>query len=179
MSKHVKDLLAQDFSQRLEGVQDCLVANMIGLDANTTVQLRKQLREKDIRVLVVKNSLAVRATAGTPIAAAFDNLDGSAALVWGAEDFVSLVREVVALDKSEEYAAFEARGGVLDGEPLSAEQVKQISKWPTREELLSIVSGQLTGVASELASQLTGPAQQIASQVEQLIEQNETEETES
>ena len=35
MSKFVKDLLTKDLVGRLEGVEDCLTANVIGLDANT------------------------------------------------------------------------------------------------------------------------------------------------
>ena len=33
MSKFVKDLLTKDLVGRLEGVEDCLTANVIGLDA--------------------------------------------------------------------------------------------------------------------------------------------------
>ena len=68
MSKQVKDLVAKDVARRLEGVEDAVLVNVIGMGANETVVLRKQLREKDIRLLVVKNSLAKRATEGTPLA---------------------------------------------------------------------------------------------------------------
>ena len=167
MSKKVKDLVTNTFKSRLDGVSDCLVADVIGLDANSTVKLRKQLREKNIQLLVVKNSLARRATEGTSLAPAFEGLDGTACVVWGAEDFVSLVKEVVELDKSEEFEDFKARGGVMDGEQLSPEKVKEISKWPNRLEQLSILSGQMTSAWSTLQSQLTGPGGQLASQVEQ------------
>ncbi len=173
MSKNVKNLLTNDLVGRLEGVEDCLVANVIGLDANTTVVLRKRLREKDISLMVVKNSLARRATDGTTLAPAFDALTGTAAVVWGGEDFVTLVKEVVELDKSDDFEAFEARGGVLDGEPLSADKVKEISKWPSRLEQLSILSGQLTSPWTTLQSQLTGPGGQLASQIEKISEQAE------
>ncbi len=94
--------------------------------------------------MVIKNSLARRATEGTTLAPAFEGLDGTAAVVWGGEDFVSLVKEVVELDKSVEYEAFQARGGVMDGEALDADKVREISKWPSRLEQLSLLSGQLT-----------------------------------
>lgn len=167
MSKQVKELLTRDLSGRLSEVPDCLVANVIGLDANSSVSLRKRLREKDIHLLVVKNSMARRATEGTALAPAFEGLAGCAAVVWGGEDFVSLVKEVVELDKSEEYEAFAARGGVMDGEALDADKVKAISKWPSRLEQLSILSGQLTSPWTTLQSQMTGPAGQLASQIEQ------------
>lgn len=173
MSKTVKDLLANDIASRLTDVENCLVANVIGLDANNTVQLRKRLREKDMHVMVIKNSMARRATEGTALAPAFEGLDGTAAVVWGGEDFVSLVKEVCELDKSAEYDAFEARGGVMDGEQLSPEKVREISKWPSRLEQLSILSGQLTSPWTGLQSQMTGPAGQLASQIEKKSKEGE------
>ena len=68
MSKRIKNLLADEFSQRLEGVNDALLVNVIGLDANQSVVLRRQLREKNIELMVVKNGLAKRATEGTALA---------------------------------------------------------------------------------------------------------------
>jgi ribosomal protein L10 len=168
MSKTVKDMLTRDLASRLSDVENCVVANVIGLDANTTVGLRKRLREKQISLMVIKNSMARRATEGTALAPAFEGLDGAAAVVWGGEDFVSLVKEVCELDKSREYEAFKARGGVLEGEQLSAEKVHEISKWPSRLEQLSILSGQFTAPWRTLQSQLLGPGGQLASQIEKL-----------
>lgn len=131
MSKYVKDLLAKDISNRLEGVTDCVLANVIGLDANTNVALRKRLREKEIRLLVVKNSLACRATEGTALAPAFEGITGTNAVLWGAEDFVSLVKEVEELDKDEAFDDFKTRGGIMDGEQLSPERVTEIDRTAT------------------------------------------------
>ena len=56
MSKYVKELITDDLRQRLEGVSDLLLVDIIGLENNKNVILRKHLREKDICLLVVKNS---------------------------------------------------------------------------------------------------------------------------
>jgi ribosomal protein L10 len=166
MSKYVKDLIVNDLKSRLAEIDSCVIANVIGLNAEQTVRLRKQLRDKDIHILVVKNSLVARATEGTPLASGFEGLSGTSAVAWGAEDFVSLVKEITALDGSEDYKAFAARGGVMEGEPLTAERVKEISTWPSRGEQLSILAGQLTAPWRLLQSQLTGPGGSLASQVE-------------
>lgn len=172
MSKYVKELLAKDFSNRLDGVEDCVLANVIGMDANTTASLRKRLREKDIRLMVVKNSVAQRATEGTSLSPAFEGLEGTAAVMWGAEDFVSLVKETVALHKDEEdFDKFSALGGVMDGESLTTEKVSEISKWPNREEQLSMLVGQILGPGSQLAAQLNGPGGQLVGQLKQVGEE--------
>ena len=46
MSKFVKNLISNDVGKRLEGVEEALLVNVIGLDANQTVVLRKELRRK-------------------------------------------------------------------------------------------------------------------------------------
>ena len=101
MSKFVKDLLSKDLASRLDGVEDCVLADVIGMDANSSASLRKRLREKGIGLMVVKNSLAQRATEGTSLSPAFEGINGTHAVLWGAEDFVSLVKEVADLDKND------------------------------------------------------------------------------
>jgi large subunit ribosomal protein L10 len=165
MSKRVKELLTKDFSERLEGVDDALLVNVVGMDANKTVVLRRQLREKNIQLMVVRNSLARRATEGTPLSAALNGVEGSLAFVWGAEDFVTLAKEVTKLSDDKEYAAFETRGGVMDGEQLSAARVKEISKWPSRHEQLSLLVGQILGPGSQLAGAILGPGATLAGQI--------------
>jgi large subunit ribosomal protein L10 len=174
MSKFVKDQLTKDLSKRLDGVEDCVLANVIGMSANATSNLRKRLREKNIRLMVIKNSLAQRATDGHSLAPAFEGIEGTAAVMWGAEDFVSLVKEVTDLDKDEtEFDKFEARGGVMDGEQLTVDRVKEISKWPTREEQLSMLVGQMLGPGATLSAQLLGPGATLASQVKEAGEVSE------
>ena len=171
MSKFVKNLVAAHYANRLEGVHDALLVNVIGLDANSNVMLRKRLREKEIQLMVIKNSLARRATEGTPLAPAFDSTEGSLAILWGQEDLISLAKEVMSLHNDKEFDAFEARGGVMEGEPLTADRVKEISKWPNRQEQLSILSGQILAPGANLSSQLIGPGGALASQIEKKAEE--------
>lgn len=170
MSKYVKDLLSKEIARRLEGVSDALLVNVIGLDAGKTHVLRRQLNEKNISLLVVKSGLAKRATEGTPLAAAFQGVEGSLAMVWGAEDFVSLAKEITALTASPAYPAFETRGGVMDGEHLTAEGVKAVSLWPSREEQIRILLGQILSPGANLVSQLLAPGGALASQIEKKSE---------
>lgn len=174
MSKFVKDLLSRDLAGRLDGVMDCVLADVVGMDANTSTGLRKRLREKGIGIMVVKNSLARRATEGTSLAPAFEGIQGSHAVLWGAEDFVTLIKEVTELDKDlDEFEKFEARGGVMDGEQLTPERVKEISKWPSRSEQLSLLVGQILGPGANLAAQLVGPGGSLAGQIKQISEKDE------
>lgn len=165
MSKLVKNLMTEDIRRRLQNVNDALLVNLVGLDANANYRLRKNLRTKNIKLLVVKNSLASRATAGTPLARIFDGVDGSAAIVWGGEDIVALAKEISRIITSAEFPKFEPRGGVLDGEPLRAEQIAQVAKWPNRAEQLSLLVGQILSPGATLGGQLLSAGGALASQI--------------
>ena len=172
MSKFVKGLITDELASKLDGVDDALLVEVSGLDANQSVSLRRELREKNIGLLVVKKSLARRAREGTPLGKALSEAEGSLAICWGSEDFVSLAKEVTRLnDDAEAYEKFATRGGVMDGETLSAERVKEISKWPSRTEQLSLLVGQILGPGAQLAAAIKGPGATLASQIKQKSEE--------
>ncbi|MBX3421001.1 MAG: 50S ribosomal protein L10 [Pirellulaceae bacterium] len=175
MSKYVKNLISGDIKNRLDGVSDAIVANVIGMDSDATFRIRKHLRDKGISVLVVKRSLAVRAVSGSNLSPVFDKQLGSVAVLWGCEDFVSLAKEVAAIVKMKEFEKFELKGGVMDGESLSAEKVLEISKWPSRLEQISLLVGQILGPGSQLSAQLLGAGSKLAGQVKKLVENKEGE----
>ncbi len=172
MSKYLKNLIADDLKGRLGDVADALIVNVVGMEANQNVILRRELRNKGIRLIVVKNSLARRATEGTTLATAFDGLDGTSAVVWGGEDIVTLAKEVARLADDEKFSPFAPKGGVMDGAKLSADEVIAVSKWPSRTEQLSIVAGQILSPGAKLSAQLLGPGGGLASQVEGVGQQD-------
>jgi large subunit ribosomal protein L10 len=165
MSKYVKDLVTREMKSRLADVSDALLVDVVGMDVNRTVRLRRQLRGKGIQLLVVKNSLAKRAAEGTSLAAAFDGLDGTLALCWGSEDLVSTAKEIARLAEDKEFTPFRARGGVMDGRPLSAQDVQAVSRWPSRTEQLSLLVGQVLGPGARISAQILSPGARLASQV--------------
>ena len=165
MSKLVKDLITKDLRNRLQGVEDALLVDVIGLKNDKNIAIRQRLRQKNIHLLVVKNSLAARATEGTRLAPAFENVTGTMALIWGGEDIISLAKEVIKIAEDKNFAPFAPKGGVMDGQQLAADQVKAVSKWPSRLEQLSILSGQILSPGAKLSSQLLGAGAKLASQI--------------
>ena len=91
--------------------------------------------------------------------------------MWGGEDVVSLAKEITRLAEDDKYDNFETRGGVMDGTKLSADDVKAVSKWPSRQEQLSLLVGQILGPGATLSGQLLGPGRSLASQVKQKSEE--------
>lgn len=174
MSKQLKALTVAEYGRRLAGVNDALLVNVIGLNSLNTYLLRKELRSKNLNLLVVKSSLARRATEGTKLAPAFEEGEGSLAVVWGGEDFVSLAKEIVELCKRPEFDKCQTRGGVMDGEKLTAEKVGEVSKWPSRTQQIGILVGQILAPGANLLSQIQAPGGLLMSQVKKKSEGEES-----
>ena len=174
MSKFVKQLVANNIAKRLDGVPYLMLVALTGVNANNTVTLRATLASKGINLRVIKNSMAKRATEGTPLAPGFENMTGAYAVCWGATDIVTLAKELVKLTKDKNLQGFEIRGAVLDGEALGAAQAIEVSKWPTREEQIAIVLGQIIGVAAKLSGQFIAFGGKLASQIEKIAEKGDS-----
>lgn len=170
MSKAIKDMLVDDLKGRLHDVGDLIVVSLGKLDAQKTTQLRQALRKKRINLQLVKNSLARRAMVGTSLAPAFEQSAGMLAIAWGGEDVVDLAKELDRLQGIKDYEGFECRGGALDGSRLEAADVKRVAKWPTRSEQLSILSGQISGLAGTLSGQILSAGGALASQIQSRVE---------
>ena len=62
MSKQIKDLITKELSVRLKGLDGVAVINPRGINAIKNNLIRRRLHEKGLRMMVVKNTLARRAT---------------------------------------------------------------------------------------------------------------------
>lgn len=170
MSKYVKELLSDTVKDRLQGINDLVLVSVAGMTANRAHKLRMELRGKNMQILVIKNSLARRAVEGTALAPAFEGLEGPAAVVWGGTDIVDVAKEVTRLAGDKQFEPFTPRGGVMDGSRMSSDDVKAVSKWPSREEQLSLLVGQILGPGGRLASQLQSVGGILAGQIKELAE---------
>ena len=83
MSKPVKEMILADYKKRFQGVDNALLIDVRGIGANDNNTLRLDLAAKDIRVTVVKNSLASKAFHGTGLEALSGALQGPSAVAWG------------------------------------------------------------------------------------------------
>jgi large subunit ribosomal protein L10 len=113
MSKPVKDMMVAEYRRRFSDVDSAVVVEIRGLDAEGTAALRGGLREKTIRVSIVKNTLARKAFAGTPLEALDPALKGPSALVYGGASVVDVARELVA--KIKKVKQLELKAACLDG----------------------------------------------------------------
>ena len=163
MSKRVKNLITGELSGKLKGVDAVAVINPRGINAVKNNLIRRRLREKGVRMTVVKNTLARRATeAGAEKLKGFDKLlEGPSAVIYGEASIATIARMI--LDEKKNDDAIELRGIFFDGEVYTGQAgVEQVSKLPTREEAIGQIVALILAPGSKLSGIFKGQAGKVA-----------------
>jgi len=176
MSKTVKEMIIREYKTRLKGVGDATLISIRGVNGQNTTKLRGVLRKKKVRVSVIRNALAKKALAGSGLDPLFPLMDGSNALVYGGNSVVEVARELAKI--LAEIPGLELKGAVLDGTLFKGDKgVKELSKYPTKEEALGETVALILGPARKVAAQVKGPGANLAGiikAIEQKLEKGET-----
>ena len=172
MSKPVKELMMAEYRKRFEDLEGALVIDIRGIDANDNNALRLGLAEKDIRVTIVKNTLARKAFEGTDLEPMGPALDGPSALAYGGTSVVDVARELV--DWARKVDKLDLKGAVLDGQYFEGEEgVKALSKFPTREEAIAQVVQLVLTPATEMVGAITAAGSELMGVFETMIDKLE------
>ena len=120
MSKFVKDLITKDLRNRLDGVEDALLVDVIGLEEQQERRAAAAAAEEEHPPAGGEEQPGAR---GPPKARGWRRRSrtrgGTMALIWGGEDIISLAKEVISIAEDKEYEKFTPKGGVMDGQPLA------------------------------------------------------------
>lgn len=171
MSKLVKEMMIDEIKSQLGDRRDLVILDTSKLDAITDNQMRLELRKKGINLLGVKNSLARLALKQNGIESPDGILEGPSTLVWGGEDIVGLSREMA--DWAKKIDKIEIKGGFVDGQGVNSQGVEEISKGPSRLELIGQIAGLVLSPGARLAGALLGPGGTISGQLKALSEKEE------
>ena len=133
-------------------MQDALLVSVAGLARTRITSFGSNSRNQDIHLLVVKNSMVRRATEGTPLAAAFDQAEGSLAVVWGIDRHRLAGQEHYQVRRRQELRPV-GNSRRRDGRrPADGRAGQGSQPWPSREEQLSLLIGQILGPGAKLAA---------------------------
>ncbi|MEE9294446.1 MAG: 50S ribosomal protein L10 [Phycisphaerae bacterium] len=170
MSKQLKSLVTDALRARYEGIDRACVVDVSGLNVEDTIKLRRELTSRNIRLRVVKNSLARRAFAGGPLETLGNDLSGPCALVTGGDSAIDMAREMVRL--AVEFPQLGLKQGILEGES-SLVSVPDLAKLMGRTELLSELAGLLSSPGRSLAGCLSSPQSRIAGCLKAMADKSE------
>jgi large subunit ribosomal protein L10 len=171
MSKKVKGFIQQEYTKHYQDVSECVVVSLRGLSGVDNNELRGDLLAKDIRLNVVKNSLARRAFAKLGRESIGQILTGPCAIAYGGDSIVDVAK--VMVEWSEKLEALKIKGGYLEDKILDSQAAEALSKMPNRQELQATVVAQALVPGGNISGALKGPAGRIAGCIKALIEKLE------
>src|SRR5256886_2057978 len=115
-------------------------------------ELRRQLREAGVTYSVVKNTLARKAAAGTPLEPMADQFKGVTAVALSTADPVALSKAISKFSKANP-EIFKFKVGLVEGRVVELKEVESIANLPSREELISKVLFLINVQAQRLRSE--------------------------
>ena len=127
------------------------------ISANTMVALRKELNSVGAKYRIVKNNIAHLAAKEAKIPDFNNYITGTCALLITDLDPAQASKQLYKVIKSEDLN-IKIIGAVLNGEIIESNKVEQLSKLPSRNELIASAVGQIgapiTGFVYSLSSQI-------------------------
>ena len=173
MSKKVKNLITKELGERFKGIDAVAVISPRGITATKNNQIRRKLREKGLRMTVVRNRLAKRSLAADSKLQGFDKLlDGPSAVIYGNASIATIAR--IILDEKKTDEKLELRGVFFDGDIYIGDKgVEQVSKLPTREEAIGQLVALIVAPGQKLGGILKGQAGKVAALIKAIEERAE------
>ena len=128
-----KEALVGSLHSKLDAATAIVITEYRGIKAGELVRLRRELRDAQVEVLVVKNSLLKRAAQGTNCESLVGELVGPTAVAVAYGD-ASEAAKLLAKGESD-FAPFNLQSGIIENSVLDASGIAMIAKLPGKAEM--------------------------------------------
>jgi large subunit ribosomal protein L10 len=162
------DALAEQFKQ----AHAAMLVSFKNMTVAKDQELRSQLREAGVSYSVVKNTLARKAAAGTPLEPMSDQFKGVTAVALSTTDPVGLSKAIAKFRKANP-DIFSFKVGLVEGQVVELKEVEAIASLPSREELISKVLFLINAQAQRLVTVIQAVPRNVAVVMEQVRAQKE------
>jgi large subunit ribosomal protein L10 len=169
MNKTEKAEMVESLGGDLAKSSNAILFAFAGLKVPEVTELRRQVRGTQSKYLVVKNTLALRATKGTALEAVAEHFTGATAVVYNKTSPVALAKVLTNFAKTNPNLVFKA--AVIDGQAVAASEIKTIAELPSREELVSKLLFVMQSPMRRLVTVLNGPVRNLAGVMSQIADQ--------
>jgi large subunit ribosomal protein L10 len=154
----------------LAKVSTLILTTFQGITVDNDTKLRRAVQAAGGKYKVVKNTLAERASAGTPAEGVLKDLKGTNSIAFTYNDPVALAKALTKIAK--DVPAFQFKAGVVEGRVISIAEIQSLANLPSKEELISKVMYLLNAPAQRLAMTLNALPRNIAVTVSEAIKIN-------
>ena len=158
-----------------EQFKNANAAMLVGFQKMTVAkdqELRNQLRDAGISYSVVKNTLARKAAAGTPLEQAADHFKGVTAVALSPSDPVGLSKAISKFTKANA-DIFSFKAGIVEGKVVALPDVEAIASLPSKEELISKILFLVNSQAQRLVTVTQAVARNLVIVIDQVRAQKE------
>jgi large subunit ribosomal protein L10 len=169
MDKEKKRAVLSELETVFRDSNAVFVADFKGLSVTSLNQLRLKVRAAGGGFRVSKNTLTRLALSQGGAESIRPSLTGNNALAYTSGDPVALAKILTDYAKDEE--RFNVKCGVLGARGLNAEDVKTLSKLPSREALIATLLGTLNAVPGSLVRVLAAVPRKLLRLVQVIAEQ--------
>ena len=154
----LKQPIVQAIAEEIKDAQSVVLVDYRGLTVAQDTELRKQLREAGVVYKVYKNTMMKRAFEGTEFEGLESCLEGPSAIAVSKDDATAPARILCKFAK--DAPALELKGGVVEGNVYDVAGLTELSKIPSREELLSKLLGSIQSPITNFARVIKQIAEQ-------------------
>ena len=173
MNREQKAAAIEEVASQIQESEAVFAVDYRGISVPQAAELRTRLTDAGARFRVVKNTLTQRAADQAGAESLKEFLQGPTAFTFVLADDrgdVALAAKALATFRREtDLLSF--KGGVMNGEPLSVEQLEALSRLPARDvlhgQLVAMIASPITGLVRTLNALISG----LAIQLQQIVEQ--------
>ncbi len=160
MNREQKAVAIAEIATHINESEAIFAVDYRGITVAQVAELRTKLREADATFKVVKNSLTERAADEAGTETLKEYLSGPTALTFVRGDVAMAAKAVADYARAVQMLPF--KGGLMNGDRLDVDQIRSLSRLPSREalygQLVGVVASPVGGLVRSLAGLLGGLA---------------------
>jgi large subunit ribosomal protein L10 len=160
MNRDQKAVAIAEIATHIDESEAIFAVDYRGITVAQVAELRTKLRDADATFKVVKNSLTERAADQAGAEGLKDFLAGPTALTFVRGDAATAAKALADYGRATQLLPF--KGGIMEGGTLDVEQIRSLSRLPSRHvlygQLVGVVASPIGGLVRSLNALISGLA---------------------
>lgn len=174
LTREQKEAVVASYREGIAKAPHAFLIDYRGVTVPQVTELRAKIRESGGSYAVIKNRLARLAIEGAALGELEDQFEGPVAIAYTDHDPVALAK--VLADFASDVEAIQFKAGLVEGRAVGAEQIEQIAKLPSREDLIAKLVFLLQSPIARFVRSLGAIPQQLVNVLSQVAREKEGQE---
>ena len=154
LTRNQKEEVVKDLADKIKRQKSLIFTDAKGVKVKDVQKIRRELKKLEAEYKVAKKTLMELALKKEKKEMDLSQFSGSLATSFGYKDPISLIKVLAKLAKENEN--FKILGGMVEDRIVSADEIKALSKIPSKEILLAQLVGYIKGPISGFVNVLNG-----------------------